>query len=73
MKISSSILFKKQIFNKLYKNIQRSMAVVVYWLITAGCGPAKGSSIKPFWKKDLPKNYENLPDRPFFKEVEYES
>ncbi len=40
------------------------MAVVVYWFITAGCGPAKGSSIKPFLEKVLPKIYENLPDRP---------
>jgi len=40
------------------------MAVVVYWLITAGCGPAKGSSIEAFCEKDLAKRCENLPDRP---------
>jgi len=43
------------------------MAVVVYWLITAGCGPAKGSSIKAFRKsfsKTKAKTFESLPDRP---------
>ncbi len=54
----------KQIFIKDLISFISRMAVVVYWLITAGCGPAKGSSIKSFWEKALPKNYENLPDRP---------
>ena len=64
---SNYIINQKQTFNKyLIKNINKNMAVVVYWLITAGCGPAKGSSINLFGKNALPKNYENLPDRPLF-------
>lgn len=56
----------KEILFNLFENIQKIMAVVVYWLITAGCGPAKGSSIESFCEKASPKKYENLPDRPLF-------
>ena len=54
-KLLSKKLKQKEFNQNLIQNIRKSMAVVVYWLITAGCGPAKGSSIESFWEKASPK------------------